>query len=323
MNFFFYNYSIGRFHKYTNMKQHLFTFFFSLTVLNTYGYVLRVITNSLLRNVFKIQNKDAFQKHKIDYNIPKLKDCKYFDPIIFKNTPEYYKKDFHAYTGGNLTPLHAKEVTAASYAVMSNHARNKSGYATSDDIRTRFSYNAKAYFEYKRPIGKSPIKIIDNGCGIGLSTKYAESMYENTEVTGVDLSPYFLEVGDHSKFKPTTIFYHGLAEYSGEDDNSQDMVMCSYLHHELPYEASKDIIKEAFRILDYGGVLCILDMDPEIKGSNPLLEFIFRRTEPYLNDYKEFMIEIEELAKDIGFEDVQYDYMPKTRMVFLRKPLKN
>lgn len=301
------------------MIKHLIIFFFTLT--DTYGYVLRVLTNSLLRNSFKLQNKEAFEKYKLDYKIPKLKECKYFDPIIYNNTPDYYKKDFHAYTGGNLTPLHAKEVTAASYAVMSNHAKNKSGYVTSDDIRTRFSYNAKAYFEYKRNIDKSPIKIIDNGCGIGLSTKYAEAMYENTEVNGIDLSPYFLEVADHSRFKPTTIFYHGLAEYSGEDDNSQDMVMCSYLHHELPYEASKNIMKEAFRILDNGGVLCILDMDPGIKGSNPILEFIFRRTEPYLNEYKKFIGEIEKIGKDIGFEDIIFDYMPKTRMVFLRKPI--
>jgi len=282
------------------------------------GFVPNSLMNSLLRNVFKFSNRKIFKDNTIDFEIPKMEDCKYFDEtIVF---PEYYKKDFHAYNGGNLDPLSAKEVTAASFAVMSTHYKDVSGYDSNDHIRTSFSCFCKWYYAMGNISPSGPMEITDLGCGIGVSTRYIETMYRNSNVKAFDLSPYFLEVGSHSEFRDETSFYHGLAENTRLDAESQDIVSCSYLHHELPYEASKDILKESFRLLKRGGVLCILDMEPNIKASSMILQFVFDRTEPYLDEYCRFFNEIEDISERIGFTDIKFEKLPKTSMIFMRKP---
>jgi len=284
------------------------------------GFIPQPIVNYMLRTVFKLSNRQIFKDHAVKFDIPNMKDCIYFDESI--EFPEYYKKDFHAYTGGNLDPLSAKEVTAASFAVMSTHYPDKTGYDSNDHIRTTFSYHSQWYFAMGtlRPNGQ--MKIIDNGCGIGVSTRYIEKMYRDCYINAIDLSPYFLEVGSHSEFNTGTTFYHGLSEKTQQDDNTHDMVCSSYLHHELPYDASKNILREAFRILKDGGSLCILDMEPRIKASSPMLEFIFKRTEPYLEEYCKFIEDIRTIAEEIGFVDLTFEHLPKTSMIFMRKSLK-
>ena len=284
----------------------------------TNGFVPNSMMNSLLRSVFKFSNRQIFKDHTVAFDLPKMEDCRYFDDtVVF---PEYYKKDFHAYTGGNLDPLSAKEVKAASFAVMATHYNGVSGYDSNDHIRTSFSCFSKWYYAMGTLKPSGPMEIADFGCGIGVSTRYVETMYRNCNVKGIDLSPYFLEVGSHSEFRDETKFYHGLAEDTRLGTESQDIVSCSYLHHELPYEASRNVLREAFRVLKKGGVVCILDMDPNIKASSMLLQFVFDRTEPYLDEYGRFFNDLRDISTEIGFTDMKFEELPKTSMIFMRKP---
>jgi len=282
------------------------------------GFVPKWVMNSMIRNIFKLSNRKIFKDNTIDFKMPQMEDCMYFDrTVVF---PEYYKRDFHAYTGGNLDPQSAKEVKAASIAIMKTHYDGVSGYDSSDLVRTSFSCFCKWYYAMGSIIPSGPMEITDLGCGIGVSTRYIETMYRNCHVKGIDLSPYFLEVCSRNNFQEGTKFYHGLAENSRLEAETQDIVSCSYIHHELPYEVSKSVMTESFRILKSGGILCILDMEPRIKASSTLLQFIFDRTEPYLEEYFRFFNDIEEISSDIGFTNLTFEKMPKTSMIFMRKP---
>lgn len=142
--------------------------------------------------------------------------------------------------------------------------------------------------------------IVDFGCGTGTSTRRLAKQYpQATQLIGIDLSPYFIEVGqtllriapsaiqmedpDSStssiNAKNTEALNGGWITDIDTDDriqlrqgdmatthlpsNSVAVVNLSLVLHELPISASKQVIQEAYRILRPGGQLWISEMDFE------------------------------------------------------------
>ena len=60
-------------------------------------------------------------------------------------------------------------------------------------------------------------------------------------------------------------YIHGNAESTSFASETFDLVICNFLFHEVPPNATQTIIQEMYRLLKYGGVLAIVDLDPEIK----------------------------------------------------------
>jgi ubiquinone/menaquinone biosynthesis C-methylase UbiE len=54
----------------------------------------------------------------------------------------------------------------------------------------------------------------------------------------------------------------GLAEATGFQPGTFDMVVFSFIAHECPQQALKDFVAEAHRILKPGGVVCFVDNNP-------------------------------------------------------------
>ena len=200
-----------------------------------------------------------------------------FDPTL--KYPTYYKKNFHAYEGGNLNWIAAEECLPASYGVFASHSREKSGMESSDSIRTLFIN------EIKQKVCNQELNMVDFACGIGISTNYIHNNLKG-EIVGIDLSPYFLNKA--CELHPNLKFIHGNVEKVDIPSKSQDIVFVSYLFHELPLIVSMNVVAEASRILKSGGILAILDMKPDIKASNFMMQFIFDQTEPYLDQYRKF-----------------------------------
>ncbi len=212
--------------------------------------------------------------------------------------PAYYTTSFHAYDEGNLSWKAAWEVESASRAV---HAQIWSSGDVSGDPMLRGSYS-KAIQEN---IEISPQNILDLGCGAGMSTFELQKIYPDAQLTGVDLSPYFLAVAKYraEEANQNINWVHSAAETTGLPDGSFDLVSACLMFHELPTTAAKEIITEARRLLRPSGHLAIMDMNPQSEIFLKMPRYILtllKSTEPYMDLY--FSLVMEQVFTDAGFE---------------------
>jgi len=220
------------------------------------------------------------------------------------NYPDYYTTSFHAYDAGNLSWKAAWEVESAALSV---HAKIWSQGDVNGDSMLRQSYHQALV----KQVSITPSAILDLGCGVGMSTSALQEVYPQAEVTGVDLSPYFLSVAqyreqqkkDQSKNSINNLnWLHAAAESTGLPDNSMDLVSACLMFHELPTTAAQAIIQEAQRLLRPGGYLAIMDMNPQsevFKKMPPYVLTLLKSTEPYLDQY--FALDIQQIFTAAGF----------------------
>jgi len=233
------------------------------------------------------------------------------------HVPEYYKQAFHAYQDGNLCWEAALEVELASAAV---GARNFPAYGKDGETAFRSSFEV-ALDEIGAHVRDGDV-IVDLGCGTGMSTRRIARKYpQASKIIGIDLSPYFIQVGKSLlKLSPksrqeggewvSTITNDARIDYrvgdaanTKEQDNSVDICNLQFVAHELPHSITRDIIQEAHRILKPGGQLWFCEMDFESPGfskqrANPLLFSLIRATEPYLDAYADHSLELRETLKN-------------------------
>ena len=104
--------------------------------------------------------------------------------------PSYYLTSFHAYDEGNLGWNPALEVEVAAHAV---HARIWQDAGAQGDARLRQSYHDALTAQ----LNTVPADILDIGCSVGMSTFALQQTFPKAQVTGLDLSPYFLAVAKY------------------------------------------------------------------------------------------------------------------------------
>jgi len=215
--------------------------------------------------------------------------------------PDYYLCSFHAYEHGNLNWEAAWEVESAAYAV---HAKIWPEAGVQGDPKLRQSYHDVV----KEQVTIEPQNILDLGCSVGMSTFALQRIYPQAKVTGVDLSPYYLAVAQYrTQQQDAQINWkHAAAEATGLPDASFDLVSSCLMFHELPQQASQEIIQEARRLLRPGGYLTIMDMNPQSEvfaKMPPYILTLLKSTEPYLDEY--FTLDIEQTLIEAGFESPQ------------------
>jgi ubiquinone/menaquinone biosynthesis C-methylase UbiE len=197
--------------------------------------------------------------------------------------PDYYTTSFHAYPEGNLSWKAAWEVESAARAV---HAKIWPEAGVNGDTILRKSYHQAL----QQHLTITPKTILDLGCGVGMSSIALQAVYPQAEITGLDLSPYFLSVAQYrgEQQQHSIKWIHGAAESTGLADQSFDLVSASLMFHELPASAAQAIITEAHRLLRPGGYLSIMDMNPQseiFQKIPPYILTLLKSTEPYLDQY--------------------------------------
>lgn len=212
--------------------------------------------------------------------------------------PDYYLSPFHAYDNGNLSWLAATEVEFASYAV---HAKIWPEAGAQGDAMLRQSYHD----QLRQYIDSEPQDILDVGCGAGLSTFALQAIYPQAQLTGLDLSPYFLAIAQYQSQQqnPSIHWRHCAAEDIQLPTQSFDLVSLCLVCHELPRTAARQIFQEAHRLLRPQGHLAIMDMDPQAEVHRKLPPYVLtllKSTEPFLDDY--FTFDIAQAITEAGFQ---------------------
>ena len=213
--------------------------------------------------------------------------------------PDYYLTSFHAYDKGNISWEAATEVEVAAYAV---HSKIWQNAASDGDTMLRSSYHDVVTHEIK----STPKDILDIGCSVGMSTFALQNIYPQAQITGLDLSPYFLAIANcnlRDRQNANNIkWVHAAAEATGLPDASFDLVSIFLVCHELPQTATREILREARRVLRPGGHIAIMDMNPRSQiyaKMPPYILTLLKSTEPYLDQY--FALDIAQAIADAGF----------------------
>ena len=240
------------------------------------------------------ENVDELKKHDWQPQIAEVEDknCDY---------PEYYLTSFHGYDTGNLSWEAAWELESASYSVHSTiYSKTPS---VDGDATLRNRYHQVLQSEITQP----PQKILDIGCSVGLSTFALNKIYPESQITGLDLSPYFLAVANYQTKEKNLSnqinWIHAPAEATKLPAQSYDLVSASLIFHELPQSAAKNIITHASELLNSGGYFAMIDMNPRSEIYQKMPRYVFtllKSTEPYLDQY--FSLDIESALIEAGFE---------------------
>lgn len=215
--------------------------------------------------------------------------------------PDYYLRPFHAYDQGNMSWEAAMEVEVAAHAV---HATIWENAGAKGDAMLRQSYHGIL----QKRIMIAPQAILDIGCSVGMSTFALQKIYPQAQITGLDLSPYFLAIAQYQSLKSSSAqsaptWLHAAAEATGLPDASFDLVSAHLIFHELPQEAAIAILHEARRLLRPGGHLTIMDMNPQSEvyaKMPPYILTLLKSTEPYLDQY--FALDLAQAIYDAGFD---------------------
>jgi ubiquinone/menaquinone biosynthesis C-methylase UbiE len=228
--------------------------------------------------------------------------------------PSYYTRPFHGYDDGNLNWLCAQEGEAASLSMCVGYWKDfESPLQAEQWVRHNITDNMQAYLDSQNVDSTKMEKILDIGCSIGVSTEYLQSHFSasSTTIIGLDLSPYFISMAAlraQQQGKDDIISYiHGNAENMHMiDDSSIDMITVNYVFHELPEDATREILEEIYKKLKPEGVLAIIDLDGANLQDHLVIsqfrKFAFEMTEPHVYGY--YGRDMVHQMSNTGFKDV-------------------
>ena len=218
-------------------------------------------------------------------NVNWITAVKSFSKPDFKY-PSYYQLDFHGVPGGYLQPdaaISYDPITAK--IVMPNEIM----------VRNTFVTHVKSLIG-----NKEPSRILDMGVGTGTSALFWNKAFPEGEIVGIDPSPYML-VAASMKLKDKNV---QLAQALAEDTNfspaSFDLVTATFLFHELPQTATRQVLNHAFSLLKPGGTLAILDGR---QPGNLLVKAIGGYfPEPYMKEYLSNNLSF--VCRELGFSHI-------------------
>jgi SAM-dependent methyltransferase len=105
---------------------------------------------------------------------------------------------------------------------------------------------------------------------------------------------------------PAITWHHGAAEATGLPTAAYDLITLQFVCHELPQSATRAVLAEAARLLRPGGVIALVDQDPDsavIRRLPAPIATLLKSTEPYLEDY--FRLDLPAALQEAGFYNVR------------------
>lgn len=191
--------------------------------------------------------------------------------------PDYYRQNFHHQSDGWLS-AHSAAIYDTQVEVL---------FTGAADVMRRRALKPAA--EWIKGRNQRELRAVDVGCGTGRLLAFLHDAWPGLRLTGLDLSPPYLAearrlIGRTARVK----LIDGAAEKLPFDDASVDLVVSSFLMHELPPEIRLAALKEMARVLRPDGLVVIVDSiqkgdQPGWDGLLDLFPHYFH--EPYYADY--------------------------------------
>ncbi len=158
--------------------------------------------------------------------------------------------------------------------------------------------------------GLQPRKLLEIGCTAGGSTSGLKFAFPETEIHAIDVGPSVLRYA-HARAESLGLAIH-FHQMSGEamtfDDASFDFVNCPATLHEMSRSAVHNVFKEAYRVLEPGGIFLLSELPP-YEGVDPWTQFVrdwdtYNNNEPFWGTVHE--MNFAEIAAEAGFDADSY-----------------
>ena len=230
--------------------------------------------------------------------------------------PNYYLQNFHHQTDGYLSD-HSARLYDIQVEILFN--------GTADLMRRRILSPLVKGLKRFRDIDTNQIKVLDIATGTGRTLQQIKSALPDIELLGLDLSgSYLKQASKYLSNREGDIIQ--LIKANAEDipfrSSSLQGITCVFLMHELPREARQNVINEAFRLLEPGGIFILAD-SIQIADSPKFLQLMdnFHKNfhEPYYKDYINDDIDLR--LDSAGFTNVSAKSYFMTRVWEATKPI--
>lgn len=228
-----------------------------------------------------------------------------------EDLPAYFVQDFHFQSGGYLTHESARLYDLQVETLFFGAA----GPMRRSVLRT-IAQEMRGCDQRKR-------SLLDVGCGTGRFLRQVRLAFPAMKLAGLDLSKaYLAEAANHLHPLRTVTWLSANAEAIPLPDESQDIVTCVFLFHELPPDIRRVVAREMARVLKPGGMLVFLDslQFGDRPGWDGLLEaFPVRFHEPYFRHY--LIDDLEALFAEVGLRTEATSFEFLSRRMVCRKNL--
>ncbi|MBV8652856.1 MAG: class I SAM-dependent methyltransferase [Alphaproteobacteria bacterium] len=224
--------------------------------------------------------------------------------------PRYYLQNFHYQTDGYLSRQSAElydHQVEVLFGGAADAMRRQALVPLHDEILRR---------------GVRETRLIDLACGTGRFLREVKNNYPRLHVTGLDLSPFYLDEARRSLADwSRTEFLAAPAEAVPSAPASFEIVTSIYLFHELPAKQRRAVAQEIARILKPGGLFIFLDSLQ--CGDEPDYEILIERFpqqfhEPYYANYAREDLKSLFGAAGLAPEESRLAYFSK--LMTFRKP---